>query len=76
MSGPASELMAGRCYRVEFDDCCVQGFFIGRFVEIRYVPNDPNDPASEPFADAVVFDTGEIAPVDWGQWTVTEEDPT
>jgi hypothetical protein len=65
------QLEPGRRYRVEFDDCCVQGHFVGRFIEIRYVPDSPTDPT--PFPDALVFDTGELGPVDWGQWTVTEE---
>lgn len=65
----AEDLVAGQRYRVEFDDCCVQGHFVGRFVEVRSVI----DTDGELFAEAIVFDVGELAPVDWGQWTITEE---
>lgn len=59
----AEELQPGHLYRVEFDDCCVQGFFVGTFVEIRMV-----DAAGKPYPDAVVFDCGEID----GGYTITE----
>lgn len=62
------ELVVGRRYRVTLDDCCVRGHFDGRFVEIRHVPDSPTDPT--PFPDAIVFDVGEISPVEWGQWQI------
>jgi len=67
----AHDLTPGHIYRVEFDDCCVQGHFIGVFIEIRVI-----DDQGAPFEDAIVFDSGELQPVDWGQWTITEILPT
>lgn len=60
----AADLIPGHLYRVEFQDCCVNGFFVGTFIEIRMIDEDDG-----PYQDAVVFDCGEINNT---AWTVTE----
>jgi len=65
----AEQLVTGRRYRVTFEDCCAWGHFVGTFEWIRYDEREPD------FAEALVFDTGEISPVDQdqGSWEITEE---
>ena len=63
------QLVPGRTYRVEFEDCCAEGWFISTFVHLRYDDQEPDA------LDAVVFETGEIGP-DWSvgsKVTIREE---
>ena len=65
-------LIPGRVYRLSMSDCCVEGHFVGRYVGVRYVENDPRGaPGVLDFPYAAVFSTGEIGP-EWGQWTPQE----
>lgn len=59
------DLVAGKEYQINFDDCCVQGYFRGKFTELLY------DEIEVDFLDKIRFDTGEIGP-NWGNWTIKE----
>lgn len=59
---PLADLVVGRKYRVEMDDCCVQGWFAGTLQEVVLNEGDPYE---------LLFDTGRIGPK-WGKWTITE----
>ena len=65
----SADLVVGTRYRVAFTDCCVRGYFIGRFIEVRIV--EVADEDGGPYEDAIVFDTGEIEPMQWGQYMIT-----
>jgi hypothetical protein len=58
-----ADLQKGRRYRVEFDDCCVQGHFEDTFVEFE--TDEDGDP------DGAVFMNARIEP-EWGRYTFTE----
>lgn len=63
------QLVVGRTYRLTMEDCCVEGHFIGEYLGVRYVENNPRKaPGVCDYPVAAVFSTGEIGP-DWGQWT-------
>lgn len=61
---PLSQLVVGRLYRVEMDDCCVQGWFTSRLTEV--VRDEEGDPWE------LRFEHGGIGPA-WGSWTISEE---
>ena len=49
------DAVVGKRYRVEFDDCCVEGSFEAVLEAKNYVP-DPPDP--EPFLESLTFANG------------------
>lgn len=55
-----TKLVPGTRYRIELDDCCIEGEVTGVFS--YYDLDEGGDP------DAAVFDFGRIGPM-WGQWT-------
>jgi hypothetical protein len=61
-------LVAGRTYRVTFDDCCTQGYFTDVFV--RY-ETDVADPRSDDLPDAVVFGRARIEQL-WANYEFKE----
>lgn len=67
---PLKDLVPGKRYRVEFDDCCVRGAFEGRFLEWAQeqveLGHDLEDAAH--YIDAR-FDFGYVT--GWA-WTATE----
>lgn len=74
MNGPVAgvrppDLVPGTEYEVRFEDCCAEGKFRGRFVEILF-PGYQDGSGDEGDFEALVFDTGQIGP-DWsGAWSV------
>lgn len=81
MSGTltAQELKVGQLYRVEFEDCCVNGYFVSRFV--RIVNPGYADHSGDPDKDydAVEFECGQITGwavtfTYWGQRLIESED--
>lgn len=63
------DLKPGHRYRVEFEDCCVQGEFTATFVEMKL--DDEGDEGDEGEPWAAIFDTARITN-SWGPWTFTE----
>jgi hypothetical protein len=55
-------LVPGQRYRITLDDCCVEGWFEGVFVEI--VRDSEGDP------DGLRFDTGVVGPWWSSSWEV------
>jgi len=55
------QLVPGELYRVSFDDCCVEGEFVARFVRYEYEDGEQT---------YVIFEHGtRIGPM-WGAWKV------
>jgi len=69
------KMVSGKKYRVEFNDGCVDGFFVGVFK--KYLDYSNNDegvyvqeiPGHDDFE--AVFDIGRIGP-GWGSWRAEE----
>ena len=53
------KLTKGKKYKIEFSDCCIEGFVYGTFIEW------------DEDRQYAKFDIGEIGP-DWGAWTPKE----
>ncbi len=69
---PVHQLIPGVRYRVTFGDCCIEGWFDGRFIEV--VTCDDDEPFGDPEFDGARFDTGQIGP-GWSVKWVVEEIP-
>jgi hypothetical protein len=59
---PVGKLVPGTRYRLDLDDCCVQGSLVATFS--YYNLDEDGDP------EEAVFDIGTMGPM-WGQWTAT-----
>jgi len=61
---PVDKLVPGTRYRLDLEDCCVQGTLVATFS--YYKLDEDGDPHE------AVFDIGTMGPM-WGQWTATPE---
>jgi hypothetical protein len=59
-------LTPGQRYRINFQDCCVNGWFEDTF--LGYQTDEDGDPAT------ALFEHAQIS-TDWGPWTFTPKDP-
>ena len=62
---PMDQLVSGVVYRVEFDDCCIQGHTVDTFVTLKRDGDDD--------IEGAVFGRSYFTPA-WGSFTFTQVD--